>query len=116
VSSVWHDARRGLTAPGDRVTIAPNREKGMKRVLLVGASMIALAGCGGSPSAVGENSADSITTTAVGNVVAAIPSPTPTSVENAAAAAPDNATMPDDSTASNDTSTNAAAELDTHGE
>ena len=57
----------------------------MKRVLLMSAGLVMLAGCGGSQSAVGENSADSVTTTAVGNVVAAIPSATPTPVENAAA-------------------------------
>ena len=88
----------------------------MKRVLLVGAILIGLAGCGGSPTAVGQNSADSITTTAVGNVVATVPSPTPTPAENAAAAAaPDNAATPDDSSASNDTSANAAASGDAHG-
>jgi hypothetical protein len=90
---------------------------GMKRVLLVGVILTGLAGCGGSPTAVGQNSADSITTTAVGNVVATVPSPTPTPVENAAAAAvPDNVATPDDSTTSNDTSANAAASGDTHGE
>ncbi len=88
----------------------------MKRVLLVGVILTVLAGCGGSPAAVGQNSADSITTTAVGNVVATVPSPTPTPVENAAAAAPDNVATPDDSTVTNDTVTNAAATSDTHGE
>ncbi|MES2097758.1 MAG: hypothetical protein V4459_13455 [Pseudomonadota bacterium] len=48
----------------------------MKRLSAVGA-LVLLSGCG-SPSAVGANSADSVTTTAVGNVVATIPSPTPT--------------------------------------
>ena len=48
----------------------------MKRILLVG--LVALAGCSGGSGAVGENSADSIRTEAVGNVVATIPSPTPT--------------------------------------
>lgn len=79
----------------------------MKRVLLVGASMIALAGCGGSPSAVGQNSADSITTTAVGNVVATQPSPTPT--ENAAAADDMNA-MSIDATSSNEASASAGVQ------
>jgi len=83
----------------------------MKRVLLVGVVLAGLAGCGGSPAAVGQNSADSITTTAVGNVVATVPSPTPTQVENAAAV-PDNGAMSDDSAASNDT----AASSDAHQE
>jgi len=85
----------------------------MKRVLLVGAGLVVLAGCGGSQSAVGENSADSITTTAVGNVVAAVPSPTPTPVENAAAAVADNGTAADDGVASNDASSVNAAATDT---
>ena len=88
----------------------------MKRVLLVGVILAGLAGCGGSPTAVGQNSADSITTTAVGNVVATVPSPTPTPVENAAAAlAPANETTPDDAAVTKDTSANAASS-DTHGE
>jgi uncharacterized membrane protein len=89
---------------------------GMKRVLLVGVILTMLAGCGGSPTAVGHNSADSITTTAVGNVVATVPSPTPTPTENAAAAVPDNVAAPDDSAATNDTSTNASASGDAHQE
>lgn len=84
----------------------------MKRVLLVGVILAGLAGCGGSPAAVGQNSADSITTTAVGNVVATVPSPTPTPAENAAAVVPDNGAMSDDSAASNDT----AASSDAHQE
>lgn len=89
----------------------------MKRVLLVGAVLAVLAGCGGSPTAVGQNSADSITTTAVGNVVATVPSPTPTPVENAAAAAtPDNVAAPDDSAGANETSANSAASSDAHQE
>jgi len=77
------------------------------RLLMLGASLIALAGCGGSQSAVGENSADSITTTAVGNVVASQPSPAPTAIENAAATA-DNAAMSiDTGAASNDVLANA---------
>jgi len=88
----------------------------MKRVLLVGAILAALSGCGGSQTAVGQNSADSITTTAVGNVVATVPSPTPTPVENAAAAAPDNVAAPDDSAATNETSANASASSDAHQE
>jgi len=87
----------------------------MKRVLLLGAILAALSGCGGSQTAVGQNSADSITTTAVGNVVATVPSPTPTPVENAAAAA-DNVAAPDDSAATNDTSANASASSDAHQE
>ncbi|WP_066588969.1 hypothetical protein [Sphingomonas pruni] len=87
----------------------------MKRVLLLGAILAALSGCGGSQTAVGQNSADSITTTAVGNVVATVPSPTPTPVENAAAAA-DNVGAPDDSAATNDTSANASASSDAHQE
>ena len=79
----------------------------MKRVLLVGASMIALAGCGGSPCAVGQNSADSITTTAVGNVVATQPSPTAT--ENAAAPDDMNA-MSIDATSSNEASASAGVQ------
>jgi len=89
---------------------------GMKRVLLVGAILTGLSGCGGSPAAVGQNSADSITTTAVGNVVAKVPSPTPTPTENAAAATPDNVAAPDDSATTNDTSADAAASVDAHGE
>jgi len=90
---------------------------GMKRVLLVGVILTMLAGCGGSPAAVGQNSADSITTTAVGNVVATVPSPTPTPTEDAAAAAtPDNVAAPDDSATTNDTSADAAASGDAHGE
>jgi hypothetical protein len=89
---------------------------GMKRVLLVGVILAGLAGCGGSPTAVGQNSADSITTTAVGNVVATVPSPTPTPVENAAAAVADNAAAPDDSTATNDTSAETSASSDAHQE
>jgi hypothetical protein len=89
---------------------------GMKRVLLVGVILTMLAGCGGSPTAVGQNSADSITTTAIGNVVATVPSPTPTPTENAAAAAPDNGATSDDSVTSNDTSANAAASSDAHQE
>ena len=87
----------------------------MKRVLLVGVILSMLAGCGGSPAAVGQNSADSITTTAVGNVVATVPSPTPTPTENAAAA-PDNEAMSDDSATSNDTATDAATSSDAHQE
>jgi hypothetical protein len=91
---------------------------GMKRVLLVGVILTVLAGCGGSPAPVGQNSADSITTTAIGNVVATVPSPTPTSTptENAAAAVPDNVVAPDDSAATNETSTDAAASSDAQQE
>lgn len=48
----------------------------MKRIL-VGAVLVLLAGCG-SPGAVGENSPDSIKTTAEGKIVGTVPSPTPT--------------------------------------
>ena len=50
----------------------------MRRMVWAGASLMALAACSGSSDPVGENSAGSIRTTAVGKVVAAIPSPTPT--------------------------------------
>jgi uncharacterized membrane protein len=91
---------------------------GMKRMLLVGVILTGLAGCGGSPAAVGQNSSDSITTTAVGNVVATVPSPTPTPTptENAATAVPDNVAAPDDSAATNNTSTDTAASSDAHQE
>jgi len=49
----------------------------MRRTLWIGASLVALSGCGGDPAAVGENSAGSIKTTAMGQVVAT-PTPTPT--------------------------------------
>jgi hypothetical protein len=71
---------------------------------LAGTSLLVLAACGGSQDAVGANSPDSITTTAVGNVVATVPSPTPTpddaisSGDNMAAA---DATMSNDSVAGN---------------
>jgi hypothetical protein len=81
------------------VTIVAIGEVGMKRMVLVGAVLIVLAGCGGSPAPVGENSADSITTTAVGNVVAAVPSPTPTPSETAT---PDNMAATDDAATAND--------------
>jgi hypothetical protein len=89
---------------------------GMKRVLLVSVILTVLAGCGGSPAPVGQNSADSITTTAVGNVVASVPSPTPTPTENVAAAVPDNVAAPDDSVTTNDTSANASVSSDAHQE
>jgi hypothetical protein len=89
---------------------------GMKRVLLVSVILTVLAGCGGSPAPVGQNSADSITTTAVGNVVASVPSPTPTPTENAAAAVTDNVAVPDDSAATNETSTDTSASSDAHQE
>jgi len=72
----------------------------MRRMIWAGASLIMLAACGGSPDAVGENSAGSIKTTAMGEVVAntATPTPTPTptaaavdAVSNAAAATGDTA-------------------------
>lgn len=68
----------------------------MRRTILAGASLMMLAACSGSSDPVGENSAGSIKTTAVGNVVATIPSPTPTpaatvdpAVDNAAGASSD---------------------------
>ncbi len=59
----------------------------MKTWLMAGVALMALSGCGGSQDAVGENSAGSIKTTAVGEVVGNIASPTA-----------DNATTPDNST------------------
>lgn len=54
----------------------------MKVWLIAGVALMVLSGCGGTPEAVGENSAGSIKTTAVGEVVvnaaAATPTPTPT--------------------------------------
>ena len=58
----------------------------MKRILVVGAGLVLLAGCG-SPGAVGENSPDSIRTTAEGKIVGTVPSATPTpdaTLDNAA--------------------------------
>ena len=73
----------------------------MKRLLGVGLAMLAvLAGCSGTSGPVGENSADSITTTAVGKVVAAQPTPTPTPTETAAPA-DDNGAMANDSAPAN---------------
>lgn len=73
----------------------------MKRLLGCGA-LVLLSGCG-SPSAVGANSADSVTTTAVGNIVGTLPSPTPTPV------IVDNSAMPIDSSAINYAGENSAA-------
>lgn len=53
-------------------------EAAVRRTILAGASLMALAACGGNSEAVGENSPGSIKTTAMGNVVATIPSRTPT--------------------------------------
>lgn len=51
----------------------------MRRTIWAAASLLMLAGCsGGGADAVGENSAGSIKTTAVGEVVANIATPTPT--------------------------------------
>lgn len=60
----------------------------MRWTVWTSASLLVLSGCGGSPEAVGENSAGSIKTTAVGEVVAnaATPTPTPTPTADAAAA------------------------------
>lgn len=49
----------------------------MKTWLMAGVALMALSGCSGSSDAVGENSAGSIKTTAVGEVVANIAAPTP---------------------------------------
>ena len=73
----------------------------MRRMVLAGASLMVLAGCGHSEQAVGANSPGSITTTAVGNVVATIPSPTPTP-DDAAVSTGDNMAAGD--AMSNDTS------------
>jgi hypothetical protein len=58
----------------------------MKTWLVASVALITLSGCGGSQDAVGENSAGSIKTTAVGEVVGniATPTPTPTAASNAA--------------------------------
>ena len=66
----------------------------MRRTIWAMASLTMLAACGGSAAPVGENSAGSIKTTAVGEVVANIATPTPTpaptaEVANAAAAVAD---------------------------
>ena len=50
----------------------------MRRTIMAGASLMVLAACSGSSDPVGENSAGSVKTTAIGNVVGTIPSPTPT--------------------------------------
>ncbi|MEO5937825.1 MAG: hypothetical protein ABIQ43_02320 [Sphingomonas sp.] len=50
----------------------------MKIWLMAGVTLVALSGCSGGSDAVGENSAGSIKTTAVGEVVANIATPTPT--------------------------------------
>jgi hypothetical protein len=72
----------------------------MKRLLVAGTAMLALAGCGGGASSVvGANSSDSTEITAVGTIVgnetAATPTPTPTPSETPTAAATDNATSTD---------------------
>lgn len=61
----------------------------MKIWLMTGVALAALSGCSGSSDAVGENSAGSIKTTAVGEVVANIATPAPTSTPTAG-----NATTP----------------------
>lgn len=73
------------------------------KILLAGASLLALAGCGSGSSAVGENSADSIRTTAVGNVVGAIPSPTPAADSSAMSSniAADSGAMSNDAATAN---------------
>ena len=59
----------------------------MKTWLMAGVAVMALSGCGGSSDAVGENSSGSIKTTAVGEVVGNIATPTPTPTVAAADAA-----------------------------
>lgn len=85
----------------------------MKRLLGVG--LVVLAGCSGTSGPVGENSADSITTTAVGNVVAAQPKPTPTPTETAAPA-DDNGAMADDSAPANAAASDVAQGDASHGD
>jgi len=86
----------------------------MKRLLGVGLAL--LAGCSGTSGPVGENSADSITTTAVGNVVAAQPPPTPSPTETAAPA-DDNGAMADDSASANAAATGDVVQGDaSHGD
>ena len=60
----------------------------MKTWLMTGIALVALSGCSSSSDPVGENSAGSIKTTAVGEVVAniATPTPTPTAENNDAGA------------------------------
>ena len=74
----------------------------MRRTVLIGASLLALSGCGGSPDAVGENSAGSIKTTAVGEVVANVAAPTPTPIAES-----DNTAMSNDTAASADVAADA---------
>ena len=54
----------------------------MRRTVLIGAGLLMLSGCGGDADAVGENSAGSVKTTAVGRVIAT-PSPTATAMSEA---------------------------------
>ncbi|QDZ07989.1 hypothetical protein FPZ24_11255 [Sphingomonas panacisoli] len=76
----------------------------MKTWLIAGIGLMALSGCsGGSSDAVGENSAGSIKTTAVGEVVA---TPSPTATPTADAGMTSNDTDATADTASD----NAAAE------
>lgn len=53
----------------------------MLRTIMASVALMAMSACG-SPGAVGENSAGSIKTTAVGSVVDTIPSATPTASTN----------------------------------
>ena len=83
----------------------------MKRLLGVGLAV--LAGCSGGSGPVGENSADSITTTAVGNVVAAQPTPTPTPTPTETAApADDNGAKADGSATANAAAASDVAQAD----
>lgn len=59
----------------------------MKTWLMAGVALMALSACSGSSDPVGENSAGSIKTTAVGEVVANIATPTPTPTAEATDAA-----------------------------
>lgn len=74
----------------------------MKMWLTAGIALVVLSGCGGSQDAVGENSAGSIKTTAVGEIVGNIAEPTPTPTADAAATTSNAAdaadAMTDDST------------------
>ncbi|MEO5493461.1 MAG: hypothetical protein ABIR08_05490 [Sphingomonas sp.] len=71
----------------------------MKTWLMAGIALVALSGCSGGSDAVGENSAGSIKTTAVGEVVANIAAPTPTPTAEATDIATNSANVATDATA-----------------
>ena len=50
----------------------------MRAIVGAAAGLLALAGCGKSAEPVGENSAGSVKTTAIGTIVGTVPTPTPT--------------------------------------